>query len=498
MTTALVAFLVAFMAGALVTALMRRVAPLLGAIDQPDGYRKIHRAAVPRLGGIGVFAGFLAPIALLFVFFHDNLVAKPILADPTPFLMLVAGALVALLMGACDDIRPVRARTKLLLQTLAAVVAMAGGHVVWCLSLPIVGEVQLGFWGLPLTLFWFLGCMNAINLIDGMDGLAGGICLIVCITMMVAGRLMGNLTGMLLMACLAGGIFGFLVHNFNPARIFLGDSGSNVLGFLIASIAIMTSRKTEAAVALLVPMLALGLPITDTALAIVRRWGRHLPLSAPDRQHIHHRLLALGLSQRHAVLLIYAVSLLLCGVALFSISGDRELVLMGFGALALLVFVCVRVLGAVSLGELRLRFSRDWRRRQASDAARIEVERCAHLLPHADTLEALWQGCRPVLALLDVDEARLVLDGPAGAGPGLLWRSDSCPSDLDDVAESWQVRLHAMDGERLFGHLVITGQVDSSRLFVPERIELIWRLRDLIAAQLPRLLGAPQRPLAPG
>ena len=490
MTTALAAFVVACVVGALVTALMRSVAPRLGAVDQPDGYRKIHGVAIPRLGGVGVFAGFLVPIALLLIVFPQNLVVHPILQDFASLIVMLAGALVALLMGFRDDIRPLRAGVKLLLQTVAAAIPMAGGMVIWNLSLPLAGEVHLGLWGIPLTLFWFLGCMNAINLLDGMDGLAGGVSFIVCVTMILVGHQMGNPSGMLLVACLSGGIFGFLVFNFHPASIFLGDSGSNVIGFLLAARGIMTSRKSETAVALLVPILALGVPITDTALAIVRRWSRHLPLSAPDRQHIHHLLLSLGLSQRRAVLLIYGVCVLLCAGALLSIHGDRELFLFIAGAIGLLVFVCIRVLGAFRLADLRNRFSHDWRCRRASNAARIEVERCAHFLPHADTLEALWQGCHPVLGLLNVDEARLVLDGPAGSGPSLLWRSASCPPDLGETAASWQVRLYVMDGERLRGHLIITGEVDSARLFVPERLELIWHLRDLLAAQLPRLLEA--------
>lgn len=494
MTTALVAFVVACAVGALMTAFMCRLAPRLGAVDLPDGYRKIHGVAVPRLGGVGVFAGFLAPIVLLLVGFHQNLAAKPIFEDAGSFAAIVAGAMVVLAMGVRDDIRPLRASVKLLFQALAAGIAMAGGHVIWRLSLPFCGDLDLGFWGIPLTLFWFLGCMNAINLLDGMDGLAGGVSLIVCITMVLVGQLMGNTAGMLLMACLGGGIFGFLLFNFHPARIFLGDSGSNVIGFLIAALAMMSSRKSETAVALIVPTLALGVPITDTALAIIRRWSRHLPFSAPDRQHIHHRLLSMGLTQSRAVLVIYAICIVLCAGAVLSISTQRELLLMVFGATGILVFVCVRILGGLRLGDLTMRFARDWQFHQAGSRARIETERCAHFLPSATTIADLWRGCGPALAKLDVDEARLVLDGPTGPGPSLYWRSDSCPPDLAEMAESWQVRLHVMDGEQVIGHLIITGEVDGVRLFVPERIELIWRLRDLLALHLPRLLGTATTP----
>lgn len=488
MTTALVAFVVALLAGAVMTALMLRLAPLVGAVDRPDGYRKIHATAVPRLGGVGVFAGFLTPIIVLLAGFRDNEILRLVLQDLPAFAVMVAGALVALLMGIRDDIRPLRPRVKLLLQTIAAVVAMAGGHVIWRLSLPWIGEVEMGLWGVPLTLFWFLGCMNAINLLDGMDGLAGGVSFIVCVTLMLVGQIMGNHIGVLLMGCLGGGILGFLIFNFNPARIFLGDSGSNVIGFLIAALAIMTSRKSETTVALLIPVIAMGLPITDTALAIVRRWSRGLPLSAPDRQHIHHLLLALGLSQRRAVLLIYGICVALCAGAVLSISEARELLMMVFGAMGVMVFVCVRILGAFQLGDLRLRLTHDWLCHEAGNQARIEVERCAHFLPRADTTEALWAGCAPALSVLAVDEARLTLTGNPACGRELLWRSPAFPDGLAAQTESWRVRLDLMAEGHPLGHLTVAGAIAAGRLFVPERLDLLWRLRDLLAAQLPRIL----------
>lgn len=489
MTTALIAFVVAFVAGLLVTALMLRVAPLVGAVDQPDGYRKIHRVAIPRLGGVGAFCGFLAPIALLLCVAPDNPVLHSVLDHGRAFATIVAGALVALCMGIWDDIRPLRPRIKLVLQIAAAVIAMYGGHSISLLSLPWLGEIRLGLWGLPLTLFWYLGCMNAINLLDGMDGLAGGVSLIVCVTLMLVGQMMGNTSGMLLMGCLGGGILGFLVFNFNPARIFLGDSGSNTIGFLIAALAIMTSRKSETAVALLIPVIALGLPITDTALAIVRRWSRGLPMSAPDRQHIHHLLLALGLSQRRAVLIIYGICIALCVGAVLSITADRELMLMVFGAMGIMIFVCVRILGAFRFADLRTRFARDWQCREASGQARVAVERCAHLVARCGTLDELWSHCGLALQALDIDEARLSIPGGDRPGIELTWRQ---PGGIDTEAahESWQVCLHVTAGPAHGpAHLVASSVVDGNQFLLPGRLELLCRLRGLLNDQVPRLLA---------
>ncbi|NLF19234.1 MAG: undecaprenyl/decaprenyl-phosphate alpha-N-acetylglucosaminyl 1-phosphate transferase [Lentisphaerae bacterium] len=492
MTTALTAFVVAFVVGMAVTALMLRIAPMVGAVDQPDGYRKIHRVAIPRLGGIGAFCGFLAPIALLLCVAPDNPVLHSVIDHGRAFATVVAGALVALFMGTWDDIRPLRPRVKLLLQIGAAAIAMYGGHGIWRLSLPWIGEIQLGLWGLPLTLFWYLGCMNAINLLDGMDGLAGGVSLIVCITLMLVGQMMGNTSGMLLMGCLAGGILGFLVFNFNPARIFLGDSGSNTIGFLIAALAIMSSRKSETAVALLIPVIALGLPITDTGLAIVRRWSRGLPMSAPDRQHIHHLLLALGLSQRRAVLIIYSICIALCVGAVLSITADRELVLMVFGAMGIMVFVCVRILGAFRFTDLRTRFTRDWQCREASSHARVAVERCAHHLARCTSLDELWTHCGVALQALDIDEARLAIPGGDRPGFELTWRLPGGVSTAS-APESWQVCLKVMAGPtRGPALLVASSVVDGNQFLLPGRLELLCRLRGLLNDQVPRLLA--QRP----
>jgi len=491
MTTALVAFLVAFLAGAGITALVPRLAVRLGAMDKPDGYRKIHRAATPRLGGVGVFAGFMAPMLVLFTGFRHNLVAKPILDDLPMFLAILLGALTVLLMGARDDIRPLRAGVKFLFQLLAAEIAMAGGLVIWRLSLPVVGELGLGPFAIPLTLFWFLGCMNAINLLDGMDGLAGGVSLIVCVTMMLAGWLMGNVTGMLLMACLGGGIFGFLIFNFHPARIFLGDSGSNVIGFLIAALAMMTSRKSEAAVALIVPVLALGVPIIDTALAILRRWSQRLPLSAPDRQHIHHRLLSMGLTQRRAVLIIYGLCVVLCAGAVLCISGQQEVFFLVVGTVGVLIFVCVRILGGTRILELGARLNRDWQLHQAGNQARIDMERCAHTMPSAATLEDLWERCGTAFATLRADDARLFLTASPGPACELSWRA-SAGTDPTQAGESWQVRLKIDAHGQALGLLQIHGAVDYTQLFVPERLELAWRLRDMLAVHLSRILADAQ------
>ncbi|MBN2449889.1 MAG: undecaprenyl/decaprenyl-phosphate alpha-N-acetylglucosaminyl 1-phosphate transferase, partial [Lentisphaeria bacterium] len=454
MTTALTAFLVACLVGVLVTHAMTWLAPKLGAVDQPDGFRKIHTRPIPYLGGVGVFAGFLAPVVLLLVFFRGLEPVRALWEANSAFAMVLLGSFVALFLGAWDDIHGMRPGLKLLLQALAACIGMAGGHlIIWRLNLPFVGDLVLGAWGIPLTLFWFLGCMNAINLLDGMDGLAGGVTLIACLTLMATGHLLGNAVGMLLMACLGGGILGFLTLNFHPARIFLGDSGSNVIGYLVAALALMTSQKSSTAVALLVPVLALGLPIMDTSLAMLRRWSHWLPISAPDRRHVHHILLSWGLSQRRAVLILYAASLVLCVGAFASISQEREPQLMVFGGLGILLFVCMRVLGAVRLTDVGRRFSRDWKCRNIAAQARIELEKLASRLPHIDDLDATWNACGAAFPLLGVDDARLILhrNGSAARQSPREWTwatagSSSSPLEGEAVSTRGCVRTPLAQG----------------------------------------------------
>ncbi len=524
MTSILAAFLLAFVTGVLVTLAMTWVAPRLGAMDEPDGLRKIHTKPVPYLGGIGVYAGFLAPVFVLMVGLRDLASGRLLWEANGTFFLVLAGSLVTLGMGAWDDIRGLRPGAKLLLQTVAACIAMADGHlIIWRLDLPVIGVLVLGGWGVFLTLFWFLGCMNAINLLDGMDGLAGGVTLIACITLVVAGRLMGNQLGALLVACLGGGILGFLVFNFHPARIFLGDSGSNVIGYLLAALALMTSQKRNTAVALLVPVLALGVPILDTSLAVLRRWSQWLPISAPDRHHIHHILLGWGLTQRRAASIVYAASLLLCAGALLSMNGHREVACVALGALTVLIFVCVRILGAVRLTDLGRRVAQDWAARHAAGAARIEIERLLCRLSALQDLDSIWAACGPVLECLGIAHARLVVplrgdpslpprewNWSAGGDPDQPSARESrgaatkgpatAPDALHGPPSQWSVSLDLPLPASSGARLELTGALRPGQPFVLHEGGMLWRLRDGLAEELQRVHASPccapvERPL---
>jgi UDP-GlcNAc:undecaprenyl-phosphate/decaprenyl-phosphate GlcNAc-1-phosphate transferase len=314
MKSSLGAFVMAMIFAAALTPLVRRLALRTGAVDAPGG-RRVHERQVPRLGGLAVVVACFAPLAILFA--HETGVARLFLAEPLRVLGLAAGGLMMATLGAWDDLRGLRAWTKLWVQVLAASVAFACGFRIESIDLPFLGSLSMGVFALPVTVLWIVGIINALNLIDGLDGLAGGVAFFVCLANFVVAWLNGAPLVMLLSATLGGAILGFLLYNFNPASIFMGDSGSMFLGFVLATSSMLGAAvKSSTTVALLVPIIALGLPIMDTLFAMIRRVLERRPIFSPDRSHIHHRLLELGITHRRAVLILYGVSIVFTAAAI--------------------------------------------------------------------------------------------------------------------------------------------------------------------------------------
>ena len=321
MRSYLAAFVVATVLGALLTPLVRRLALALGAVAAPGG-RHVHRLSIPRLGGIAIALAFSAPLVGLF--FVDGVIASAFRELSRLVIGLLVGATAMCVVGVVDDTRGVRALYKLAAQVVCAAGAFAAGFRIEAIALPFGGELSMGVFALPVTVLWIVGVTNAVNLIDGLDGLAAGVVFFASLTNFVVALISGNPLIGVLMAAMMGSLIGFLFYNFNPARIFMGDSGSYFLGFVLATTSLAgASQKASTAVALLVPVVALGVPIFDTLFSIVRRWLERRPLFSPDRGHIHHRLLDMGLTHRRAVLSLYAVSVLFT-VASIAISLGRS------------------------------------------------------------------------------------------------------------------------------------------------------------------------------
>jgi UDP-GlcNAc:undecaprenyl-phosphate/decaprenyl-phosphate GlcNAc-1-phosphate transferase len=283
-----------FITSILITPVVKKIAFQIGATDKPN-LRKVHLKIMPRLGGLAIYISFIIGILIL----------KPTGDNHVAFLL---GSLIIIITGIWDDIHEISAKVKFAGQLLAALLVVVwGGAQVSFINLPFGGELQLGVFSIPLTVLWIVGITNAINLIDGLDGLAAGVSSIALIAISGMAIVMGNTYVLIVGSVLLASTLGFLLYNFHPAKIFMGDTGALFLGYMIAVLSLL-GFKNITFISLIVPVIILGVPISDTFFAIIRRIVNKQPLSAPDKSHLHHCLLRLGFSHRQTVLLIYAFS----------------------------------------------------------------------------------------------------------------------------------------------------------------------------------------------
>jgi UDP-GlcNAc:undecaprenyl-phosphate GlcNAc-1-phosphate transferase len=287
------------------TPLVRDLAAARGWLDSPDGRRKLHASPVPRVGGLAVFVGLLAGSTLVLLLPGVTRVADA--ADESPGYLLAA-ALGICVLGLLDDRHGLSPRVKLAGQLAAGLYIYAHGYSVQLVSNPFGATFALGWLSLPVTVLWVAVLTNAFNLIDGLDGLAAGVGLFASSVVLVFALLNGHADIAILSIALAGALLGFLRYNFSPASVFLGDCGSLTLGFVLAALSLRGSMKGPVVVAVATPLLALGFPLLDTALALLRRfWGGRSILAA-DADHIHHRIVRRGMTPRQAVILLYGVT----------------------------------------------------------------------------------------------------------------------------------------------------------------------------------------------
>jgi len=425
--TAAVAFVSSALTGAVLTPAVRDLALRWGMLDHALSSRKAHGRPIPRLGGVAIVLAFYAPLlALLFV---DSEVGRRFWADGKPAVALVAGGLVIAGLGLWDDARGANARLKFTVQFAVAGYMYWAGYRIDVIANPFGAPIALGWLGLPFTLVFIAGVVNAMNLIDGLDGLAGGVALIAVATTFTIAAVRGDAMMLLFTAAMAGAVAGFLLYNFNPATIFMGDTGSMFLGFVLAVTAIRTNQKSSTAVAIVVPILALGVPIGDTLLSMGRRALRGAPIFSADRGHIHHRLLARGFTHRQAVLAIYGSCLVLGGAALLlafsssAVAAGTLLVVSGLGILAL------RRLGFVDLGRAQLALAR---RRHNIDM-RIIVRNAGERIREARCPADVWEVVRETAADLGASGVALHLgrmEGREGCGPWSEGFSEQGPNLL--------------------------------------------------------------------
>lgn len=305
MTTTLIpvlSALTAFLVTVGLTPAAARLAHAIGAVDRPSG-RRIHRLATPRLGGIAIVAGFLVPA----IFF---------LPVESATRALLVGAVLIATLGLVDDVWGLDPATKLIGQVACAAVPVSAGLTIDHITIPFLGVGDLGVAQYPLTVLWFVALVNMINFTDGMDGLAAGVAAIGAVTFAILAASLDRADPAILAAALAGAAAGFLVFNFHPARVFMGDGGSMFLGFVLAGVAISGVMKSAAAIAVVAPLVILAIPIFDTSFVILKRLKRGLPIYSADRSHFHHRFFNIGWGQRKTVLALYAWCALMGAVAL--------------------------------------------------------------------------------------------------------------------------------------------------------------------------------------
>ncbi|MGE4272114.1 MAG: glycosyltransferase family 4 protein [Desulfitobacterium sp.] len=298
--TFILTFAIALIVAIFATPLSMKLGQLWGAIDYPGG-RRVHKTPVPRIGGIAIYAAFW--VAVIFMGNWDRGIWG-----------LFFGSTIIMLVGVVDDIFNLRPLVKLVWQIVAAAVLLFFGFSMNKISLPFMDKpldfaaIGLGWLGLVLVVIWIVGLVNTVNISDGLDGLAAGICFEAALLLCWSAFRINEFTEAHLTLALAGAALGFLFFNFHPARVFMGDSGSMFLGYIIGGISIMGLLKTATILGLVFPLLVLGMPLTDMTFAIIRRKVRGLSIAKADRGHLHHRLLDAGLSQRQAVLLLYGMS----------------------------------------------------------------------------------------------------------------------------------------------------------------------------------------------
>jgi len=360
------ALLVALVVSFLMTPVVKGFAYKVGAIDIPKDERRMHKVPIPRLGGLAIFIGFMVSI-LLFVPIMGNRQMQSILL----------GAVIIVVLGVVDDIMALPAKLKFVIQILAALIPALNGVSIQALSNPNIFSESaywvLGWLSIPITVIWIVGITNAVNLIDGLDGLANGVSAISATTVLIIALLASESQVALVMAALVGACVGFMPYNQNPAKMFMGDTGATFLGYILATMSIQGLFKFYAVISFAVPFLILGLPIFDTAFAMIRRIAQGQSPMHADRGHIHHRLIDMGLNQKQAVATLYVISGILGLSAVVLTAGGEEKAMVLLLALCIAGAVAARVIFPKELQE-ELEELRELRRSAEPEAPETECK----------------------------------------------------------------------------------------------------------------------------
>jgi UDP-GlcNAc:undecaprenyl-phosphate GlcNAc-1-phosphate transferase len=489
MRTYFLLFLLATCSSLALTPLVRQLCLKFRWLDVPEDDRRTHWKAVPRLGGVAIFCSVL--VGLLPLLFIRNLFTDSLRESAPRLLVILIPAFLTLLLGAYDDLFGLKAPQKFIGLGLISVIFYGLGGRIEALSIPFVGSIHLPMvLGMILTVVWIVGVANAFNLIDGMDGLAAGAAVFASLVFLATSLTQGLPLTIALALVLSGALIGFLRYNFNPASIFLGDSGALFIGFMLAALSVEGAQKASTAVAVAIPIMAFGLPMLDTGFTLVRRFISGKPLFTGDQEHIHHMLLQRGWSQRKTSLILYSV----CAVF-----GLLALLVRNSEPLTGLVLFVVGVAVVLALGHLRyhevdeikasVRRSVGGRRTKVTN--NIRVRRASRSVSKANSLEEAFEAVTEVLEIGEFvhaviiigrhgdavgNEAALtrevgapVLNG-AEMRDGMIWwtwtKNGANKQKLTESHGLWSLRMPLGNGNGVGGHLNLYRELDKENILL--------------------------------
>ncbi len=482
------------------TPLVIWLAKRIGAVDKP-GVRSIHTRPVPRIGGIAIYLSAMCLIVSLL--FLNNAIGEQFRQVRLQIITLLCAATGVFLVGLIDDLRGLPARFKFVAELLGAAALCLAGVRIDGIGLSDSAMLSLGWLGVPITLLWIVGVTNAVNMSDGLDGLAAGVAAIACGVIAVfaiygstihTGLAQSNDLMMAIFAlALLGGLSGFLFFNFNPAKVFMGDCGSLFIGFTIAAASVMCVSKSAAVVGLALPALALGIPIFDTLFSMLRRFLERRSLFAPDRSHFHHRLLALGLNQRRAVLIIYVATLLAAGIGLCMLIGNSVSVVIVFGGVLLMVLLLFRAVGVVRLHDMlhSLKANYECACQERDERKAFELLQLEFRDVH-DTRQ-WWKAVCDAAAKMDFAWVSLKTTWEDGRVDTEIWRAPGPPPE--DMSRLVTMTIPFRNGDpHTSEEFQVAVSVNGSLEAAGRRVTLFGRLIDEYAA----LVGPTNRPPDPG
>ena len=408
------------------------IARRLSIIDVP-GQRHMHVTPIARLGGVAIWLSMLSitlPVLCL-----SNMIGDAFRDILSEVVVVLCAAGLVFFVGLIDDVKTsgLRVCTKLLAQIAAAMAVCAVGIRIKSVAVTDWLTLDFGWLSWPLTLLWIVGITNAVNLSDGLDGLAAGISAMACTVIAVFAVYSNNVVMAVLMLALLGSLTGFLFFNFNPARIFMGDCGSMFLGFIIASSGVLCSTKSPVLVGLALPFLALGIPIFDTLFAMLRRFLERRSIFAADRRHFHHRLIDLGLKQRHVAILAYMVTLLVAGIGMTMIVTRNGSALIVFVCLLLFLLVVFRVVGCVRLREVIDGLKRKYTISHREHEERRSFEDAQLYFHRVKTSDQWWQAVCAAAERMDFAWMSLKTANKDGSTDTSVWRMAGSMPDMSKV-----------------------------------------------------------------